>query len=127
MSRHLKEGVSMAGPKDEIHTTDGHEVEIIPAGPGQMSEAAYPCPSCGRETKEHHTPGSRICSHRTCREVIEPARAAKLYAGGPRLSPTMAALVPCPKCGKATKEHHTPPRSRICSNRACRFVLLPPA
>lgn len=31
---------------------------------------------------------------------------------------------PCVKCGKETKEHHTPPGSRICSSKTCRQIYL---
>jgi len=31
-------------------------------------EARFPCPKCGRETKEHHN-GMRICSMGDCRHV----------------------------------------------------------
>ena len=61
--------------KDEMQTTDSIEVAI------DTSTVApkYPCPKCGKESKEHNVfddspegpkqvKGARICSDRSCRE-----------------------------------------------------------
>ena len=32
----------------------------------------WPCPACGKESKEDHAPGTRICSNRACRHRFTP-------------------------------------------------------
>lgn len=112
----------MAGAQDKVSAADEAFADVIP-GDAASRAPQYPCleADCGAETKEHHTPpGSRICSAKDCRTVMEGAAIEKSKALGDALQPT---VLPCPKCGKPTKEHHTPPGSRICSNKACRTIV----
>jgi len=46
-------------------------------GTGKFVSPRYPCPKCGKETKENLIPGTRICSR--CRWVVSKRIAARLY------------------------------------------------
>ncbi len=113
----------MAEAQDKVSAADEAFADVIS---GDMASRApqYPClaPGCSAETKEHHTPaGSRICSKASCRAVMETEEEiAKSKAIGDSLQPK---VIECPKCGKPTKEHHTPKGARICSNKQCRHII----
>lgn len=81
---------------------------------GGETPPRFPCPKCGKETKEH-SGGTRICSARTCREITLASAIVE------RAAPVTIAVPPCPTCGKPSKEHHN--GKRICSIRTCRHVF----
>lgn len=59
--------------EDHVKVPDQVFADVLASGESPTFEVV-PCPACGKPTKEHHTPaGSRICSARECRTVIEPA------------------------------------------------------
>ena len=114
----------MSSVNDKIDVTEQVFADLIKSGTAADAAPRYPCPVCGKETKEHHTPhGSRICSSRECRKIIaHPEHIAMSKRAGDALQPV---VVPCSVCGKPTKEHHTPHGSRICSSTECRAVMMP--
>lgn len=103
----------MAGADDKVLTASEVFHDLIRAGDALAAAPLNPCPRCGAETKEHHTPeGSRICSSPTCRaRVSDPRVLAAMREMGQQLQPVVVA---CPECGAVTKVHHTPEGSRIC-------------
>ncbi len=108
---------------DKVTSADEVFADIVARG-AEAGAPLHPCPACGLETKEHHTPvGSRICSGRECRTVVEnPVTLEAMARAGQALQPV---VYPCPTCGAPTKEHHTPAGSRICSVKSCRTVVAP--
>jgi len=97
---------------DKVSAADSIEAGLA----REKTTAVYPCPRCGRETKEH-IEDRRICSHEPCRAVWAKEKAP--MAAPHERAPIVA--YPCPKCGKETKEH-TEGR-RICSAEACREIV----
>ncbi len=114
-------------PDDNVTTADSCFVDIIRKGDSADAAPAYPCPTCGRETKPHHTPSdARICSNRACRQVLDtPELVEASRLTGLAIQPVQLL---CPACGSTTKEHHTPPGSRICVGKGAgaeRHILAP--
>lgn len=126
-ARRSEEGPeTMPHTDDHVLTADEVFADLIRDGDALAAAPLFPCPRCGRETKEHHTPkGSRICSNAECRaKLVDPAVIEASREMGQRLQPV---VIPCPECGAVTKEHHTPEGSRICVGVAGgeRHVLEP--
>jgi len=128
----------MATIQDKVATTDEALAEVFADYISSSSSPLYPCPKCGKETKEHHEKVERhpetrkildrqpvrICCMKDCRtELVGEEAIAEAYAKGQAEQHRVAA---CAKCGKATKEHHpdeeTGDPRRICSSTDCRHI-----
>lgn len=87
-----------APPGDQVEASDKASAALA-----EFTPARFPCPKCGKETKEHALSPlkvllSRICSSPACRTVT----AAKDF--GPAIEGPKKAG--CPKCGGVMKLHH---------------------
>lgn len=44
--------------------------DVFVASLDKPAPPRFPCPQCGKETKEHQE-GARICSNKECRQIVE--------------------------------------------------------
>lgn len=97
--------------KDTAKTTDAVSVSV-----GSTTVSSYSaCPKCAKALKVDHD-GGYICSNRECRHKLKVGEQPKTVSVG------SGPVIPCPKCGKASKVHHV---GRICSDRNCRHEFTP--